>query len=57
MNPIDFYESVVERNFTYYYDEFFSTGASAGIGEACAKEFAKAGSNLVNLPFHVIQVM
>jgi len=27
----------------------FSTGASAGIGEACAKEFAKAGSNLVNL--------
>ncbi|CAJ0845912.1 2527_t:CDS:10 [Entrophospora sp. SA101] len=24
-----------------------STGASAGIGEACAKEFAKAGSNLI----------
>lgn len=26
-----------------------STGASAGIGEACAKEFAKEGSNLVNM--------
>ncbi|CAJ0833820.1 16197_t:CDS:2 [Entrophospora sp. SA101] len=25
----------------------FITGASAGIGEACAREFAKAGSNLI----------
>jgi 3-hydroxy acid dehydrogenase/malonic semialdehyde reductase len=26
---------------------FHSTGASAGIGEACAREFARAGSNLI----------
>ncbi|CAI2193454.1 13019_t:CDS:10, partial [Funneliformis geosporum] len=28
-------------------EEWEATGASAGIGEACAKEFAKAGSNLI----------
>ncbi|OBZ86049.1 hypothetical protein A0J61_05901 [Choanephora cucurbitarum] len=29
------------------------TGASAGIGEACAREFAKEGSNLLLIPFQL----
>ncbi|KAG1398518.1 hypothetical protein G6F58_011305 [Rhizopus delemar] len=30
-----------------YGKNIFITGASSGIGEACAKEFAKEGSNLI----------
>lgn len=31
-----------------YFVKLDSTGASSGIGEACARHFAQAGSNLVN---------
>ncbi|KAL9546566.1 hypothetical protein MBANPS3_006601 [Mucor bainieri] len=40
----------MKRGCTAHVDEnaqLISTGASAGIGEACAKEFAKQGSNLI----------